>query len=101
VRDAWNNLRPRAAILGISTDSVESHRRFIEKFQLPFPLLSDPTRQIAKDYHVWIKKKFMGKTFMGVERSTFVIDKNGRISAVFRKIKPEQHVDLLVARWRI
>jgi peroxiredoxin Q/BCP len=95
VRDAWNDLKSRANILGVSIDSVESHRRFIEKFQLPFPLLSDPTQQVAKDYHVWVKENFMGKTLMGVERSTFVIDKNGRIAAVFRKVKPERHVDLV------
>lgn len=95
VRDAWGELKDRAAIFGVSTDSVESHRRFIKKFQLPFPLLSDPTRQIVKDYSVWVEKKFMGRKSMGVERSTFVIDENGRIAAIFRKVKPAQHADLV------
>lgn len=95
VRDAWGELKDRAAIFGVSTDSVESHRRFIKKFQLPFPLLSDPTRQIVKDYSVWVEKKFMGRKSMGVERSTFVIDESGRIAAIFRKVKPAQHADLV------
>jgi thioredoxin-dependent peroxiredoxin len=95
VRDAWGELQDRAAMFGVSTDSVESHRRFIEKFQLPFPLLSDPVRQIVKDYTVWVEKTFMGKKSMGVERSTFVMDENGQIVAIFRKVKPEQHADLV------
>jgi thioredoxin-dependent peroxiredoxin len=95
VRDSWDKLKNRATILGVSTDSIDSHRRFIEKFKLPFPLLSDPARQIVKDYHVWVEKNFMGKKSMGVERSTFVIDENGRLAAIFRKVKPEQHVELV------
>src|SRR6267143_2509521 len=95
VKDAWGELKDCAMVFGVSTDSIESHRRFIEKFQLPFPLLSDPARQIVKDYNVWVEKNFMGKKSMGVERSTFVIDGNGRIAAIFRKVKPEQHVNLV------
>jgi thioredoxin-dependent peroxiredoxin len=95
VRDSWGELKDCAMVFGVSTDSIESHRRFIDKFQLPFPLLSDPARQIVKDYNVWVEKIFMGKKSMGVERSTFVIDGNGRIAAIFRKVKPEQHVDLV------
>jgi peroxiredoxin Q/BCP len=95
VRDFWAELKDCAMVFGVSTDSIESHRRFIDKFQLPFPLLSDPARQIVKDYNVWVEKNFMGKKSMGVERSTFVIDGNGRIAAIFRKVKPEQHVDLV------
>ena len=97
VRDACDQLNDRAVIFGVSTDSIDSHRRFIEKFQLPFPLLSDPTQHTVKDYHVWVKKNFMGKKFIGVEPSTFVIDDKGRISAAFRKVKPEQHVDLVTS----
>lgn len=95
VRDSWGALKDRATVFGVSTDSIESHRRFIDKFQLRFPLLSDPARQIVKDYNVWVEKNFMGKKSMGVERSTFVIDGNGRIAAIFRKVKPEQHVNLV------
>ena len=96
VRDSWGELKDCAMVFGVSTDSIESHRRFIDKFQLPFPLLSDPARQIVKDYNVWVEKNFMGKKSMGVERSTFVIDGNGRIAAIFRKVKPEQHVNLVI-----
>jgi peroxiredoxin Q/BCP len=95
VRNAWDELKTRTTILGVSPDSIDSHRRFIEKFQLPFPLLSDSARQMAKDYHVWVEKNFMGKKSMGVERSTFVIDDRGRISPIFRKAKPDQHADLV------
>lgn len=95
MRDSWGELKDRAVVFGVSTDSIESHRQFIDKFQLPFPLLSDPARQIVKDYNVWVGKNFIGKKSMGVERSTFVIDGNGRIAAIFRKVKPEQHVNLV------
>jgi len=94
-RTFWGNLKDGAMVFGLITDSIGSHRRFIDKFHLPFPLLSDPARQIVKDYNVWVEKNFMGKKSMGVERSTFVIDGNGRIAAIFRKVKPEQHVDLV------
>jgi thioredoxin-dependent peroxiredoxin len=95
VRDSWGELKACAMVFGVSTDSIESHRRFIDKFQLPFPLLSDPARQIVKDYNVWVEKNFMGKKSMGIERSTFVIDDKSRIAAIFRKVKPEQHVNLV------
>jgi thioredoxin-dependent peroxiredoxin len=95
VRDAWGELKDSASIFGVSTDSIDSHERFIEKFQLPFPLLSDPARKIVEDYGVWVEKHFMGKKSMGVERSTFVIDDTGRIAAMFRKVKPDEHVGLL------
>jgi peroxiredoxin Q/BCP len=95
VRNAWDELKGRTIILGVSPDSIDSHRRFIEKFHLPFPLLSDSARQMAKDYHVWVEKNFMGKKSMGVERSTFVIDDKGRIAAIFRKVKPDEHAELV------
>ena len=75
--------------------SVIFHEKFIEKYQLPFPLLSDPDQKIVKAYGVWVEKNMYGKKYMGTERSTFVIDAKGRISAIFRKVKPEEHVDLL------
>ena len=67
----------------MSADSSKSHRKFIDKFNLPFPLLSDSDRKIVNDYGVWVEKTFMGKKHMGIERTTFVIDPNGRISAIF------------------
>jgi thioredoxin-dependent peroxiredoxin len=95
VRDVWSELKNSANIFGVSPDSTDSHMRFIEKFQLPFPLLSDSGRQMVKDYGVWVEKNFMGKKSMGVERSTFVIDDTGRIASIFRKVKPNEHVALL------
>jgi peroxiredoxin Q/BCP len=64
-------------------------------FALPFPLLSDPETKMVKAYGVWVEKNMYGRKYMGVERTTFVIDGNGRISAVFRKVKPKQHIELL------
>jgi len=81
-------------VFGVSTDSIESHRRLSTSFTFPFPCFPIQRVQIVKDYNFgW--KRIHGKKSMGVERSTFVIDGNGRIAAIFRKVKPEQHVDLV------
>ena len=95
LRDAWDGIKSRAAIFGVSIDPEKSHARFIKKFGLPFPLLSDPEKKMVKAYGVWVQKNFLGKKYMGTERSTFVIDQDGRISAIFRKVKPDEHVDLV------
>jgi peroxiredoxin Q/BCP len=79
----------------VSVDSAQSHRKFIDKYDLPFPILSDPDKRIVNAYGVWVEKSMYGKKYMGTERSTFVIDGNGRISSVFRKVKPEEHVGLV------
>jgi peroxiredoxin Q/BCP len=76
---------------------VGSHEKFISKYQLPFPLLSDPRREMIIAYGVWVEKSMFGKKYMGVERSTFVIDRDGRIAAIFRKVKPGEHVKQLRA----
>jgi peroxiredoxin Q/BCP len=95
VRDAWRELSGRATIFGVNVDSAASHEQFIAKHQLPFPLLSDPGREIVEAYGVWVEKRMFAKKYMGVERSTFVIDDEGRISAIFRQVKPGEHVQLL------
>jgi peroxiredoxin Q/BCP len=95
LRDSWSTLRDRAKIFGVSVDSAESHRKFIGKYNLPFPILSDPDKKIVSGYGVWVEKSMYGKKYMGTERSTFVIDGTGRISSIFRKVKPEEHVGLL------
>ena len=95
LRDAWPDLTDRAEIFGVSVDSPGSHEKFIAKFQLPFPLLSDGNRQIVEAYGVWVEKSMYGKKYMGAERSTFIIGADGRISAIFRKVKPAEHVALL------
>lgn len=96
LRDAWSEIEARGEIFGVSVDAPASHEKFINKYQLPFPLLSDTDRKIVEAYGVWVEKSMYGKKYMGAERSTFVIDADGRISAIFRKVKPEEHVDLLL-----
>ena len=95
LRDAWGEFSDHANIFGVSMDSAASHEKFIKKYQLPFPLLSDSDKKIVGSYGVWVEKSMYGKKYMGVERSTFVIDGAGRISAIFRKVKPEEHVTIL------
>jgi peroxiredoxin Q/BCP len=95
LRDSWDDVRGRAKIFGVSVDSAKSHEKFIEKYKLPFPLLSDPEKEIVNAYGAWVEKSMYGKKYMGAERSTFVIDGGGRIAAIFRKVKPEEHVGLV------
>ena len=97
LRDSWSEFDGRAEIFGVSIDSTESHEKFIAKYHLPFPLLSDPDKKIVNDYGVWVEKSMYGKKYMGAERSTFVIDGKGRIATILRKVKPTEHVDQLKA----
>lgn len=78
-------------ILGVSPDSVESHVKFKKKFQLPFPLLADEGHKVCDIYGVWGPKKFMGKEYEGVLRTTFLIDENGNIARVFEEVRPAEH----------
>lgn len=80
-----------AVVLGISTDDAKSHTKFVQKFSLPFPLLSDVDGQVATAYDSYGLKKFMGKEYMGVSRKTFVISPDGKIEKVYLKVKPDQH----------
>ena len=89
--------RKDAVILGVSPDSVASHVKFREKFELPFPLLADPGAEVAKRYGVWKERSMYGRTFMGVERTTFVIGKDGAIRTIFPKVKVEGHADAVLA----
>ena len=77
------------AVIGISKDSIQSHQKFAEKYELPFILLSDPDLEAIKAYDVWQEKKLYGKTSMGVVRATYIIDENGVIIKVFEKAKPD------------
>jgi len=92
LRDAWSEFADKAEIFGVSIDPIASHQKFISKYQLPFPLLSDPEKKIVNDYGVWVEKSMYGKKYMGTERTTFVIDRRGRIGAILRKVKPGEHV---------
>jgi peroxiredoxin Q/BCP len=95
LRDSWASVRGKAQIFGVSVDSQKSHRKFIDKYELPFPLLSDPEKEIVNAYGVWVEKSMYGRKCMGAERSTFIIDADGRIAAIFRKVKPDEHVELV------
>jgi peroxiredoxin Q/BCP len=83
-----------AVILGVSKDSVKSHQKFKQKHQLPFTLLSDPEGKILDRYGVWKKRSLYGRTFMGTERTTFLIDGNGIVKKVYRKVKPKGHAQV-------
>ena len=85
--------RAGVVILGVSPDSVASHVKFKKKFMLPFPLLADEGHKICEAYQVWGPKKFMGKSFEGVLRTTFLIDGNGNIARVFEQVRPAEHSD--------
>jgi len=89
--DEFKNLN--AVILGVSPDPLKSHDRFIEKYQLPFLLLSDEDHHVAEQYGAWVLKKNFGKEYMGIERSTFIIDKDGLLIKVYRKVKVKGHVE--------
>jgi len=80
-------------VLGISPDSVDSHKRFVEKYDLTFPLLADQDAKLAKKYGVWAKKNMYGRTFYGIVRSTFVIDEEGKIMREFRRVKVNGHLE--------
>jgi peroxiredoxin Q/BCP len=96
LRDSWSSLEARGELFGVSVDSTKSHEKFIGKYNLPFPLLSDPEHKIVEAYGVWVEKSMYGKKYMGTERSTFVIGPDGRVTSIFRKVKPEEHVELLL-----
>jgi peroxiredoxin Q/BCP len=82
-----------AEILGVSPDTIKSHKKFQQKYHLTFPLLADPDHAVAEQYGVWQQKKFMGREYMGIARTTFVIDKSGNIKAVFPSVEVEGHAD--------
>ncbi len=92
-RDLSEQFEQRGAvILGVSTDSLESHLKFRDKQKLPFPLLSDEDASVAKAYGVYKQKNLYGKKYMGIERTTFIIDRTGRIAQIYPKVKVEGHV---------
>ena len=91
-RDLYKEFQEAGAVvLGVSTDSVKSHGKFAEKFSLPFPLLSDPEKEMVEAYGVWGEKSFMGRKYMGTNRVTFLIGPSGRIEKIWSKVKPEEH----------
>ena len=89
--------RKKTVVLGVSRDTPEKHQKFIDKYDLKFPLLADVDGKLCEAYGVWQKKKFMGKEFMGIVRTTFVIDPQGKISKVYEKVKVKNHVETVIA----
>jgi peroxiredoxin Q/BCP len=98
IRDAYGEFeRAGAVVLGVSPDDERSHVKFKKKFDLPFTLLADADHRVAEAYGIWAEKSYMGRTYMGVERSTFVIDEAGTVKKVLRKVKPDTHADDVLA----
>ena len=84
-------------VFGISADSPQSHIKFQQKYGLPFPLLSDESREIIHSYGVWVEKSMYGKKYMGIERSSFLIGTDGNFAGIYRKVKPAEHTKILLA----
>ena len=95
-RDNINRLTSYATVIGVSPDSIKSHKAFKEKQSLNFILLSDPEHKLAEKFEVWKEKSMYGRKYMGIERSTFIIDKNGKIEKEWRKVKVKGHVDEVI-----
>jgi peroxiredoxin Q/BCP len=98
IRDAYGEFeRAGAVVLGVSPDDERSHAEFKKKYDLPFTLLADTDRAVAEQYGVWGEKSYMGRSFFGVKRSTFVIGKDGTVKKVFEKVKPAEHAHDVLA----
>jgi len=87
-------------VVGVSIDSEKSHKKFEEKFSLPFPLLADTEHKIVQDYGVWGLKKFMGKEYMGTNRTTFLIDEEGKIVHIISKVQTKDHTAQILEFWK-
>lgn len=85
--------RAGIVVLGVSADSVRKHAKFVEKYELPFLLLADESKIVVEQYGVWAKKKFMGREYMGILRTTFLIDPAGKIAKIYENVKPEEHAE--------
>jgi len=97
LRDNFEELKQHGyALLGVSPDSERKHQNFIKKFDLPFPLIADTEKEILNAYGVWGEKQMYGKTYEGVFRTTFVIDENGTIEKVFKKVKTKAHAEQIL-----
>lgn len=97
LRDGWNRITKTARVFGVSVDSIKSHEKFIRKHDLPFPILSDEDHALVEAYGVWVEKSLYGRKYMGTERTTFVIGPDGMIKAVLPKVKPDEHLDQVLA----
>jgi len=94
IRDAFSDFKKHnTVVLGVSTDTTKSHKKFATKYHLPFTLLADPLKEVVALYGVWGKKKFMGREYMGTLRSSFLIDSNGKIKKIYENVKSEKHAE--------
>lgn len=92
IRDGWSDFaKAGLVVLGVSTDSVKSHKKFAEKYELPFPLLADEQKETVKAYGVWGPKKFMGREFLGTKRWSFLIKPDGTIAKIYEDVRPAEH----------
>jgi peroxiredoxin Q/BCP len=97
-RDSFAKFKKRGVeVFGVSLDSEKSHQKFIDKYSLPFRLLADTERKISDSFGTYGEKKFMGRTYMGNHRMTFLIDEQGKIKKIFSKVKPEEHAEEVLA----
>lgn len=97
-RDRLNELKAKGVqVLGVSVDSVESHKKFVQKHGLNFPLLADVNKKVVQEYGVWGEKSMMGKKFMGIQRDSFLFDETGKLLHHYVKVKPETHVEEVLA----
>jgi len=97
LRDNQENLNNgNYVVLGVSSDSIKSHQKFIEKFDLNFDLISDEDKSVHKMYGTWVEKKMYGKTYMGTARQTFIIDEDGLISDIITKVKTKEHANQIL-----
>lgn len=93
MRDSMNDLEAKGIIvLGVSVDDVKSHKKFVEKHNLNFPLLADTDKKVVEEYGVWKEKSMFGKKYMGIQRDTFLIDEEGKLIQHFEKVNPLKHV---------
>ena len=100
IRDNYSQFKKNGiTVLGVSVDKPKSHTKFIEKYSLPFTLLADVDHLISEAYGVWVLKKYMGKEYMGVSRTTFLIDEDQKIFKIYENVKPAQHAEEILADW--
>ncbi len=100
LRDHYSELIAKGfQVIGVSTDSVKSHKKFEKKFDLPFPLVSDEDKKLVDKYNLWGEKKFMGRTYMGTTRTTFLIDETGKIKKIIAKPDTKNHTEEILAAW--
>lgn len=101
LRDNYADLKTKGfEVLGVSADNEASHQKFIKKHELPFHLLADTEKEVLNAYGVWGPKKFMGRTYDGIHRTTFVIDENGMIERIFTKVKTKEHTEQILESYQ-